>query len=73
MTFATQSGHSVATTSIRQRLSDLTMGLGRRRAQDRAYRSTVRQLSAMSDRDLTDIGIHRANIHTIAQQVAYGS
>jgi uncharacterized protein YjiS (DUF1127 family) len=73
MTFATQSGHSVATTSIRQRLSGLTMGLGRRWAQERVYRRTIRELSAMSDRDLTDIGIRRANIHTIAQQVAYGS
>jgi uncharacterized protein YjiS (DUF1127 family) len=73
MTYANQSGHAVAPTSIRQRLSDLTMGLGQRRAQSQAYHSTVRELSAMSERELTDIGIHRADIHTIAQQVAYGS
>jgi len=73
MTYANQSGHAVASPSIRQRLSDLTMGLGRRHAQNQAYHSTVRELSAMSNRDLVDIGIHRADIHSIAQQVAYGS
>lgn len=73
MTYATQSGHAVASTSIWQRLSDLAMGLGQRRAQGQAYHTTVRELSAMSERDLTDIGIHRADIPTIAQQVAYGS
>jgi uncharacterized protein YjiS (DUF1127 family) len=47
--------------------------LAERRAQDRAYRTTVNELSAMCDRDLTDIGIHRADIHAIAQEAVYGA
>jgi uncharacterized protein YjiS (DUF1127 family) len=73
MTYATQSGHAVATTPIWQRLSDLTSSLGERRAQQRTYRSTVRELSALSHRDLTDLGIHPADIHAIARQAAYGA
>lgn len=73
MTYATHSGHAVATISIRQRLSELATSFGHRRAQTRVYHATVRELSAMSNRDLTDIGIHPADIHTIARQMAYGS
>jgi uncharacterized protein YjiS (DUF1127 family) len=42
-----------------------------RRAQDRAYRTTVSELSALSNRDLLDMGIHRADIDSIARQAAY--
>ena len=30
------------------------------------YRDTVRQLSGLTDRELSDLGIHRGDIHTIA-------
>ncbi len=73
MTFMTQDSRSVGGTSLWQRLSDLTLGAAHRRAQDRAYRSTVRELSALSSRDLADMGIHRADIHAIARQAAYGA
>ncbi len=73
MTFMTQDSRSVGGTSLWQRLSDLTASLAQRRAQDRAYRSTVRELSALSSRDLADMGIHRAGIHAIARQAAYGA
>ncbi len=59
--------------SVWERLSDLRASLAQRRAQDRAYSSTVSELSAMSDRALTDIGIHRADIASIARQAAYGA
>ena len=32
------------------------------------YRRTVRELSQMSDRELRDIGIHRADIRRIARE-----
>ena len=72
MTFVTQNAPSVGGASVWQRLSDMTASLAQRRSQHRAYRSTVSELTAMSHRDLTDIGIHPADIHTIARQAAYG-
>ncbi|MCA8881621.1 MAG: DUF1127 domain-containing protein [Rhodobacteraceae bacterium] len=35
-----------------------------------AYRATVRELSAITDRELADIGLHRANIQDVAQDAA---
>lgn len=32
------------------------------------YRNTVRELSALSDRELSDIGIDRSEIYSIAHQ-----
>ena len=37
----------------------------------KAYRDTYRALSAMSDRELTDIGISRDSIHGIAMEAYY--
>ncbi|MDV7270996.1 DUF1127 domain-containing protein [Thioclava sp. A2] len=36
------------------------------------YRQTLAELDAMSDRDLSDIGIARVSIRDIARQAAYG-
>lgn len=36
----------------------------------RRYRSSVRELSRLSDRELTDLGIHRADIEFVARQSA---
>ncbi len=69
MTYATHSHPA----SIWQRLSDLNADLAERRAQNRAYRSTVAELSALSDRDLLDMGIHPADIEEIARKAAYGA
>jgi uncharacterized protein YjiS (DUF1127 family) len=57
--------------SLGQTLSTLTANLAHRFAQVRAHRSTLRELAQLSDRELADIGIHRANIGTIAQDAAY--
>ncbi len=73
MTYMTQNDRTVGGASIWQRLSELTASLAQRRAQHRAYRSTVNELSALSNRDLTDMGVHRADIHDIARQAAYGA
>lgn len=35
-----------------------------------AYQTTVRELSALSDRDLADLGIKRGDITTIAREYA---
>jgi uncharacterized protein YjiS (DUF1127 family) len=36
----------------------------------RRYRGTVRELSQLSDRDLSDIGVRRGDIETVARQSA---
>ncbi|PPB81118.1 uncharacterized protein YjiS (DUF1127 family) [Albidovulum inexpectatum] len=36
------------------------------------YRQTVRELSALSDRELNDLGISRSSIRSIAIEAAYG-
>ncbi|MEM7270275.1 MAG: DUF1127 domain-containing protein [Pseudomonadota bacterium] len=33
----------------------------------RAYRKTVTELSSLSDHELSDIGLHRSNIHAVAR------
>ena len=73
MTYATHTDHGLSGTSLWQRLSDLKANLAERQAQRQAFRRTLGELSAMSDRDLTDIGIDRADIRAIAQQAAYGA
>ncbi len=59
--------------SLWQQLSDLRADLAKRRAQQRVYRTTVDELSALSNRDLLDMGIDRADIDTIARQHVYGA
>ena len=39
--------------------------------QRRVYRQTVRELGALSERELADLGIHRAMITKIAHEAAY--
>lgn len=42
------------------------------RALRQKYKTTVRELARMSDRDLADIGIHRYDIDSIAEAHVYG-
>ena len=41
-------------------------------AKRRVYRATYYELSVLSDRDLTDLGIPRSNIKKLALEAAYG-
>ena len=43
------------------------------RARRAVYRQTVRELNALTARDLDDLGIHRSMISRIAQEAAYGT
>lgn len=51
-------------------LVDLQASLAQRLAQIRAYRTTVNELAGLSDRELSDLGIARADIRAIAQEAA---
>ena len=35
------------------------------------YRQTLRELNDLTDRDLADLGVHRADIRGIAREAAY--
>jgi uncharacterized protein YjiS (DUF1127 family) len=41
--------------------------------QRKQYARTVAELSQLSDRDLDDLGVHRADIHAIARESVYGA
>ena len=56
--------------SIGQTVSNLTVNLVRRLVQFRTYHRTLNELSTLTDHELADIGIHRANIGAVARGFA---
>lgn len=64
-------------TTARPALLDLFRGLAERvreaQAKRRSFNATVNELSALSDRYLSDLGISRLNIVQIAREHAYGA
>jgi uncharacterized protein YjiS (DUF1127 family) len=44
-----------------------------RRAQRRIFHSTLGELTALSDRELADLGMHRSELNRIAWESAYGA
>jgi len=72
MTDMTQPVRAMGGVSTWQRLSELTSGAAERRAQRRVYHSTMWELLALSDEELSARGIHPGDIHAIAWRTAYG-
>lgn len=58
--------------SVMDRFAALTQNFRAAMARRRIYTETVSELRALSDRELSDLGIARATIHDIAQEAAYG-
>ncbi len=54
------------------RLADVIASWRKAQAKRRIYRRTVRELSALSTRELNDLGISRSMITRIAAEAAYG-
>jgi uncharacterized protein YjiS (DUF1127 family) len=54
------------------RLNAVKASLATRIASYRVYRETFAELSSLSDRDLTDLGLGRSGIRSIALEAAYG-
>ena len=52
------------------RLAFLRAALAEHVAQRRLYRSTLAELNVLSDRDLSDLGLSRANVGGLAREVA---
>jgi uncharacterized protein YjiS (DUF1127 family) len=55
-----------------QRMSGLRAELADKLAKRKLYNSTLRELDALSDRDLNDLGLSRSVIKSIAFEAAYG-
>jgi uncharacterized protein YjiS (DUF1127 family) len=62
----------VAGSTFGQVIIDTIADLRDRRAQRAVYRRIYNELSAMSTRELADIGLSRNNISEVAKQSAYG-
>jgi uncharacterized protein YjiS (DUF1127 family) len=61
-----------ATVSFADRLGTFTKTVTLALHRRRLFNQTVRELNALSDRDLADLGIHASMIKDIARQAAYG-
>ena len=58
-------------TSLGEGLSVLRGNLAERFARYRTYRTTLNELTMLTDRELADMGLHRGNIREIAFGAAY--
>jgi uncharacterized protein YjiS (DUF1127 family) len=62
----------IARKGLLDRLAVLKDGVATAVQQRRTYARTVAELNALTDRELTDLGIARLSIPDIAHQAAYG-
>ncbi|AZQ66302.1 DUF1127 domain-containing protein [Silicimonas algicola] len=46
-------------------------GMRRRYAQYRTYRTTLDELQSLTDRELSDLGLHRSALRGVAYKAAY--
>jgi uncharacterized protein YjiS (DUF1127 family) len=70
MAYATHTNPTVQGFFGWQWLSDIRADLAQRLAQHRLYSQTRRELSLLSDRELSDLGINRSDIHAISLEAA---
>jgi uncharacterized protein YjiS (DUF1127 family) len=59
--------------SFSDRLGNLAKSVKLSLHRRRLFNQTVRELNALSDRELADLGIHGSMIKDIAKQAAYGN
>ena len=72
MAYATQTQHATGGSAWLW-LGNLRTTLADRAAKHRLYRQTLSELASLTDRDLADLGIHRADIRDVAANAAYGA
>lgn len=60
-------------TSILDRVAAVIADYRVKAAHRKVYRDTVRELGALSNRELCDLGLHRSEIRRVAYQAAYES
>jgi uncharacterized protein YjiS (DUF1127 family) len=71
MTFANETHRAQQELTLGSWFRDLHATLTERAAKYRMYRATLNELSSLSDRDLADLGLHRAMIADVAHDAAY--
>lgn len=70
MAYATEI-NSNAHSGLGNRLTALVAEFRARSARRRIYRQTFRELSALTNRELADLGLSRSEIRRVAYQAAY--
>ena len=65
-------GNATRTAGLRDRLTARIDAARADYAKWRTYRTTVNELSALSNRDLADLGLSRSMISSVAHEAAYG-
>ena len=71
MAFTTY-GNLDASATLADRFGAFITDLREARAKRRVYRTTLNELSSLSNRELADLGIARGEVRNIAMQAAYG-
>ncbi|MDP5307664.1 DUF1127 domain-containing protein [Paracoccus spongiarum] len=72
MTVIAQAHVAPANAGLRARLLAAVQRHQENRARNAVYRQTVRELNALTTRDLDDLGINRSMITRIAHEAAWG-
>ena len=62
----------MSTNTVRANRTQIFGGIAERFARYSTYRTTLNELSALSDRELVDLGISRSEVRSIAYRAAYG-
>jgi uncharacterized protein YjiS (DUF1127 family) len=62
-----------ASLGLADRFAALVATVKAKAAKRRIYETTVRELNALTDRELTDLGISRLSIEDVARVAAYGA
>ena len=70
MTYATEA--SLRHSSVTERAMTLWSSVKNKLEKRSKYRRTLNELSALSTRELADLGLNRSMIHWIAHETAYG-
>lgn len=66
------SSSRAATDGFADRAAQLVKSIRESLERRRVYRQTVRELRALSSRELADLGLHRSMITRVALEAAYG-
>ncbi|PJE28497.1 hypothetical protein PSM7751_02465 [Pseudooceanicola marinus] len=70
MAYATQSPAALAP---QQGISRILGSVATRYARYSKYRRSISELSALTNRELSDLGLHRSMIKSVAYEEAYGA
>ena len=72
MAYVTPSTRAFETSWLGQHVVSRWPEVGEQLALHRRYRATLDELSMLTDRELTDIGMERSSIRDIAREHVYG-